>query len=101
MNDAFEGFEWHCPSRPDVCAMLIGVGVTQKLLAGMDPRRQVIMETLHCILNLVRTQIEVIKLMCNKFFAAHKVGVGGSLRRLPRPRSDSEIDSWDRSVCQN
>lgn len=114
--DGFKGFEWHwCRHLPDVRAMLTGVGVTQKLLAGIamnhvkpslsalirDPSRQVIMETLHCVLNLVRTQFEAIKLMCNKFFAAHDVGVGDSLRRLPRPKSDGEIDSWDRSVRQD
>jgi hypothetical protein len=107
------GFECYwCPRRPVLDDVLRGVASTQRLLSGIvmscvrpslsalieDPSKQVIMETLHCILNLLRTHFEALKLMCNKFIAVEEVVEDGRKIRKYRLKSKEDSDRWDSSV---
>jgi hypothetical protein len=86
-----------------------GVMSTQRLLSGIvmsctrpslsvlikEPSRQVIIETLHCILNLVRMQFETLKLMCNKFMGVEEKMVEGRQMKVARLKTEGEAMGWD------
>jgi hypothetical protein len=40
-----------------------------------SPRDQVLVEVFHCVLNLVMTHFEILKLLCNKLFKEEVVAV--------------------------
>jgi hypothetical protein len=98
------------------CHMLVRrcatLGSMKNLLAGLimnytnpslsrpitSPRDQVMMEALHCVLNLVRSHFETLKLLCNKLFKAEVVVVDEKGSSQPVAKSQWEVDWWDASV---
>jgi hypothetical protein len=114
--EVVHGFEccW-CPLRPVLQDVLRGVMSTQRLLSGIvmsctrqslsvlikEPSGQVIIETLHCILNLVRTQVDALKLMCNKFIVVEEKMVEGRQTKVPRMKPEGEVMGWDSAVHRN
>jgi hypothetical protein len=57
------------------------------------------MEVLHLVvLNLVRSHVESLKLMCNKFCKVKYVEIDGRRVKMPEPKTVDEIARWDKWV---
>jgi hypothetical protein len=67
----------------------------------VEPASQVVMETLHCVLNLVRGHFESLKLMCNQFFKCVEVVVDGRIEKVPVLKSPEGLATWSQKVRQD
>lgn len=114
-EERHESVWWWCKRSPcveDMCGnktraanFLRGVAMnfTRPSLSQLvvEPESQVVMETLHCVLNLVRSHFESLKLMCNRFFKRVEVVVDGKIELVPVLKSPDELAAWNQKVRQD
>jgi hypothetical protein len=109
-DQGYEGY--YCPVLPSPEAVLSSVTSMSMMLSAVVmnytqpslsklivcPGTQVVMEVLHCVLNLVRWHVESLKLMCTKFFKVKYVEIDGRRVKMPEPKTVDEIARWDKRV---
>jgi hypothetical protein len=102
----FPSVEYLCENKTRATSFLKGMAMnfTRPSLSKLivDPASQIVMEVLHCVLNLVRSHFESLKLMCNQYFRCSEgEGVDGGLEKVPVVKTPAELAAWDKHVRQD